>query len=396
MNSTPQRALAIDVMRGMTVALMITVNMSISDVFSYGPLLHSEWNGLTITDIVFPTFLFVVGAALTFTLEKYQALGEAALLKKTFTRTAIIFLCGYLLGWFPFFEFNEAGQLGLIPVAHTRILGVLHRIALGYCMATLIVHYGKQRGAIVYSVGALLGYWWIMAALGDYTLIGNAALKLDRLVLGDAHLYHGEIYPPMAAVQPVVLPAVLPSLGPHGNPFAFDPEGILGTFPAVVNVLAGYFAMSFVRRKGTNYETIAKLLLAAAAFVVVALCWDLVFPINKKLWTSSYVLCTIGIDLAILGALVYAVDLSGMRRGTYFFEVFGKNTLFIYLLSEVLNSVLWITPVGNITLFEWIYSNAFQGWASDKFGSLIFALIFMLSLWLVGYAMDKKKRYVRI
>ncbi len=371
MNFPHQRSQAIDVLRGMTLALMIVVNMSISETLSYTQLLHAPWNGLTLTDTVFPTFLFVVGTALSFTLERYQRLGDAALLRKVFSRTVLIFLCGYLLYWFPFFEFDASGQLALIPVGRTRILGVLQRIALAYCIATLVLHYGRRPGALAFAVVALVDYWGILAAGGDYTLTGNAALKLDKFLLGDAHLYRGEGIP-------------------------FDPEGLLGTLPATVNVLAGYFAGRFVQQRGANWSTVARLALAGGACVLVALAWDGAFPINKKLWTSSYVVCTVGIDLALLGLLVLVVDLLGVRRGTYFFEVFGRNTLFLYLFSEIVSSILWLSHVGKQETFMWLYATGFQSWAGDRNGSLLFALAFMTFCWLIGYAMDRKKIYIRL
>lgn len=366
-----QRSQAIDVLRGLTLALMIVVNMSMSDTLSYGQLLHSHWDGLTLTDVVFPTFLFVVGTSMSFALGKYQGAGDAAMLKKIFKRSALIFLCGYLLYWFPFFEFNSGGQLVMLPLANTRILGVLQRIALAYCFASLILHYWKQRGALVFSVIALLAYWWLMYRYGDYTLTGNAALKLDKMLLGEAHMYRGE-------------------------GLAFDPEGLLGTLPAIVNVLAGYFAGRFVQTKGASFEAIAKLMMAGALCILIALCWSSVFPINKKLWTSSYVLCTIGIDLFALSLLIYVIDLLALRRWAYFFEVFGKNTLFIYLLAETTMSAFWIAHVGTQSLMEWLYTAGFQWWAGDKNGSFLFAMVFMLSCWLIAYAMDQKKIYIKL
>ena len=371
MSDLANRSQAIDVMRGLTLALMIVVNMSISDTLSYAPLLHAVWHGLTLTDLVFPTFMFVVGCAMSFTLEKYQRMGNAALLKKIFTRTALIFLCGYLLYWFPFFEFDKTGHLSLLPLENTRIFGVLQRIALGYGFASLILHFWKRQGAILFSLFALFGYWWIMYACGDYTLTGNAEIRLDKFVLGDSHLYHGE-------------------------GIAFDPEGILSTLPAIVNVLAGYFAGSFVQNKGRNFETIAKLMMVGAVCLVIALSWSSVFPFNKKLWTSSYVLCVVGIDLFVLSMLIYLIDILAFKKWTYFFEVFGKNTLFIYLLSEVVSNIFWLAHVGNQSAFEWIYASGFQWWAGDKNGSLLFALVFMLFCWSAGYLLDKKKIYIKL
>jgi len=366
-----QRFLAIDVLRGLTLALMIVVNLQNGEDKSYAQLVHAAWDGLTLTDLVFPTFMFVVGTTLSFTLEKYELLGEAAVLRKVLTRTALIFLCGYLLYWFPFFGFDTTGHVVPAPISETRILGVLQRIALGYGIAALIVHYGRRAGAIGFGLGALLGYWWVMYAFGDYSLAGNAAIKLDKLVLGEAHMYHGE-------------------------GVAFDPEGILSTLPAIVNVLAGYLAGSFVRDHGTSGRTLARLLLVGTGCVLLALWWNTVFPINKKLWTSSYVLCTVGIDLGVLAILAYLIPQAQSRSWTYFFEVFGRNTLLIYLLSEATEKLLRMVPVGPQSVFEWVYTVGFASWAGDKAGSLLCALAYMLCCWAVAYALDRRGVYVRL
>jgi predicted acyltransferase len=210
-----------------------------------------------------------------------------------------------------------------------------------------------------------------MHAFGDYSLGGSAAIKLDKLVLGEAHMYHGE-------------------------GVAFDPEGILSTLPAIVNVLAGYLAGRFIRDHGTNGGTIVRLLLAGVACVVLSLWWNAVFPINKKLWTSSYVLCTVGIDLGVLAAMVYVVPQGHGRRWTYFFEVFGRNTLVIYLLSEVGDKLLHLIRIGQQSLFEWLYAVGFAPWFGDKPGSLLYAVVYMLGCWTVAYAMDRKGIYIRL
>jgi len=371
MNHVANRFQALDVLRGLTIALMIVVNMQVGPGRSYAPLLHASWNGLTPTDLVFPTFMFVVGTALSFTLEKYAALGDAAVLRKIATRTALIFLCGYLLYWFPFFSIDPAGHLILTPFGHTRILGVLQRIAIGYGAAALIVYYAGRAGAIAYSCCALLGYWWLMHAFGDYSLAGSAEIKLDKLLLGEAHMYHGE-------------------------GVAFDPEGILSTLPAVVNVLAGYLAGRFIRDHGTSRFTIIRLLLLGAACVVLSLCWNAVFPINKKLWTSSYVLCTVGIDLGVLAILIYATPQAKERRSAWFFEVFGRNALVIYLLSEVGQTLLNTIQVGQQSLYGWLYAVGFASWAGDKPGSLLYAVAYMLGCWAVAWAMDRKGIYIKL
>jgi predicted acyltransferase len=365
------RSQAIDVLRGLTVALMIVVNMSIGEGKSYAPLLHAVWHGLTLTDLVFPTFLFVVGTALSYTLERYAAAGTQAFVAKVLKRAALIFLCGFLMYWFPFFGVDAGGHIGLLPLAKARIPGVLQRIALGYGAAALILHFLGRRGAIAFAAAALLGYWLLLAAFGDYTLTGNAVLALDRLLLGEAHLYGGEGIP-------------------------FDPEGVLSTLPAIVNVIAGYFAGRLVRDRGANWETVGRLLLAAVPCVVVGLAWSGLLPLNKKLWTSSYVLVTIGIDLAVLGSLVWLLDMRRLRGWTPFFEAFGRNTLFVYLLSEIGGTLLNLAHVGHQTLFEWLYLEAFASWAGLKPGSLLYSIAFMLCCWLVAYAMDRRRIYVRL
>lgn len=364
------RLRALDVMRGLTLALMIVVNMSISAELSYAPLLHAVWHGLTLTDLVFPTFLFVVGGAMAFTLDRYQAAGTPALAGKVATRTMLIFLCGFLLSWFPFVRIDAAG-ITPIALADTRILGVLQRIALCYALAALLIHVAGERGAGAIAVLALLLNWWIFAVGGDDTLAGSAALRIDLWALGAQHLYRGEGVP-------------------------FDPEGLLGTLPATANVLAGYLAGRLVRRLGAGYELVARLCLAAAAALAVALAWSLVLPFNKKLWTSSYALVAIGVDLAVLGVLVFLVDLRHSERLTRFFSVFGRNTLAIYLFAELLMSVMWLLPVGDQPLFMWLYQQGFQGWAGDKPGSLLFALAFMLGCWLLGYTLDKRGIHIRV
>jgi predicted acyltransferase len=368
------RSEAIDVMRGMTVALMIVVNMSISDKYSYAPLLHAVWHGLTLTDIVFPTFMFVVGCAMSFSLDKLRAQGDAAVLKKAFRRAALIFLCGYLLYWYPFLMFDASGSLVLRPLETTRIPGVLQRVALGYLVAVLVLQGFGRRGVLVLCALALLAYWGLLSAYGDLTLQGNAVLCLDRFVLGEAHLYGGEGMP-------------------------FDPEGILSTLPAVVNVLAGVLAGRFVREKGASFETIAQLMLAGAACIVAALCWSAWLPFNKKLWTSSYVLVTTGIDLMLLAALVDAVDRRGLRGAwTRFFGDFGRNTLFIYLFSEVIMATMGLVHIGEMNLFDWLYFNVFRGGfgIGDKPASLVYALSFMLGCWGVAHAMDRRGIYIRL
>ena len=368
----PARQQAIDVMRGLTLALMMVVNMSISETQSYAPLVHALWHGLTLTDLVFPSFLFVVGAAMSFTLQRYQAQGTVTFVAKVGRRTALIFLCGYLLYWFPFFTHDSVGHWVFKPWSETRIPGVLQRIALTYGIAACIVHVGGKKAAWIFSVLALLLYWALLAIFGDDTLAGNAVLKFDLWLLGDAHLYKGEGIP-------------------------FDPEGVLSTLPAVVNVLAGWLAGTVLRERGATFETVSRLMLAAMACFVVGLSWDAVLPFNKKLWTSSYVVIGTGVSLAVLAVLVDLVDVRRLGgRWTYFFEVFGRNTLALYLMCELSMVVLWLSEIQGKAAMMWIFETAFQSWAGAKPGSLLFALLFMGAWWCVGWAMDRRKIYIRL
>ena len=367
--SSSQRFQALDVFRGMTICFMIIVNTPGNDM-SFSPLHHAKWNGFTPTDLVFPSFLFAVGNALSFVMSKWDTKTQAEVLTKIFKRTALIFLLGYLMYWFPFFRLDETGHIIAAPISNTRILGVLQRIALCYGIAALMIYYLKPRLSVIMSVVLLFVYWIIMYAFGDYTMEGNAGLKFDLWLMGEKHLYHGE-------------------------GIAFDPEGWLSTMPAIGNVIGGYIAGKFIQQKGKSYEGLAKLLLTGFALFAIAYFWNLSFPINKKLWTSSFVLHTAGLDCMILAAIIYVIDFLHKTKGVYFFEVVGKNPLTIYLLSELLATVLYMIKVGDKNLFEWIYDNIFS-YAGDYFGSLAFSVTYMLVCWSVGYFMDKKKIYIRV
>ncbi|HRH60168.1 MAG TPA: DUF5009 domain-containing protein [Chitinophagaceae bacterium] len=371
--SITQRFTALDVFRGMTVCLMIIVNTPGGDP-TFSPLEHAKWHGFTPTDLVFPSFMFAVGNAMSFVMSKWSGLATSDVLKKIFKRTIIIFLLGYLMYWFPFITKNDAGNIIFAPISHTRIFGVLQRIALGYCFASLMVYFLKPRTVIAISIAILILYWPIMYFFGTQpdplSLQNNAALRLDLWLMGPDHLYHGE-------------------------GMAFDPEGVLSTFPAIVNVVAGYFAGRFIQKQGNTYEGLAKLLLAGFACFIIAYWWNLGFPINKKLWTSSFVLHTVGLDCMILAGIIYWLDFRHKTKGIYFFQVFGRNPLPIYLFSELLVIVLWMVPVGDVQLYQWIYQNIFEP-IGPYFGSLAFAVAYMLLCWAFGYVLDKRKIYIRV
>jgi predicted acyltransferase len=375
MQSTSQRFLALDVFRGMTICLMIIVNTLPDGEHSFAPLLHANWHGFTPTDLVFPSFLFAVGNAMSFVMRKWETQPTGQVLFKIFNRTALIFLLGYLMYWFPFVRPDENGNMAFMPFSHTRVFGVLQRIALAYGLTALLLYFFKLRTTVILSIIILVLYWPVLMYFGDPAdplgLHGNAVLKLDLWLLGPDHLYHGE-------------------------GVAFDPEGLLSTFPAIGNVVAGFWVGSFLQKKGLSFETLTKLMLAGFVLLVITHFWNYAFPINKKLWTSTFVLHTVGIDCMVIAAIVYITDVLHKTKGTYFFQVFGRNPLFIYLLSELLIILIFTFPLSSgESIYRWLYTHVFIH-ATPYVGCLLQAVVYMLLCWTVGWYMDKKKIYVRV
>lgn len=375
MTATTPRFTALDVFRGMTICLMIIVNTPGNYATTYAPLLHANWHGFTPTDLVFPSFLFAVGNAMSFVMRKWGSMKQSQVLAKIFKRTFIIFILGFLMYWYPFVKVDTMNNISSFPFGETRILGVLQRIALCYLAASLMIWYLKPKMTLIISGILLFGYWILLYIFGDVgqelTLTGNATIKLDRWLMGESHMYHGE-------------------------GIAFDPEGWLSTLPAIVNIIGGYFAGLWIQKKGSTYEGIAKLLLAGLALTFIGYLWDMSFPINKKLWTSSFVIFTIGLDCILIAVFMYIIEFFKNKQWTNFFEIFGKNPLFIYLLSEILLiTLLTVHMADGTTLFSWIYYHFFV-YAGAYFGSFLYAVAFMLLCWSVGWWMDKKSIYIRV
>jgi len=378
MDKTQNRFLSLDVFRGMTIVFMIIVNNAGSGAAPFAPLEHAKWFGFTPTDLVFPSFLFAVGNAMSFSMKKFAGLSDGAVFLKIFKRAAIIFLLGYLMYWFPFIT-KDASGYHLAPISGTRIFGVLQRIALCYLFASLIIYFVKSKTAIVViSILLLFGYWFLLLIFGDhsdpYGMLTNAGTYLDKWVMGDAHLYHGE-------------------------GVAFDPEGILSTLPAIVNVICGYYAGKFIQEKGKGYETLAKLMLFGFLLIFIALCWNMTFPIAKKLWSSPFVLLTVGIDMVLISALIYVVEIKLWNpwNWTSFFTTVGKNPLPVYLFSELFVVILFMINVSRgVNFFDWINNVFFQVIAPGAIGSLLFAICYMLVCWLFGKMLDNRKIYIRV
>lgn len=382
-----QRYYSLDVFRGATVAFMILVNNPGSWAHLYSPLEHAKWHGLTPTDLVFPFFLFAVGNAMAFVFPRLEEAGEQAFWKKIITRTLLILAIALFLNWFPFVQWQNdqlvvkgwTWQRQDGEVAGIRILGVLQRIALAYFFASVIIHLGKRRGAIVVGAIILLLYWMLCLTgnpADPYSLEGWFGTNIDKAILGEAHMYHGE-------------------------GVAFDPEGLVSTLPAIVQVIIGFLVGDYIRRKGKDslYQTLTVLFVAAVVMLFASYCWQLTFPVNKKIWTSTFVLVTSGLATLLLCTLVYVIEIKNKRGGwSSFFEAFGKNALFIYALSGIFPKLLSMVRLnGGGTAWGWWYEHVtskFPGRPEN--GSLLFAISFVLLLWLVAAWMNRKKIYVRV
>lgn len=403
---TKQRYYSLDVFRGATVALMIMVNNPGTWGHMFAPLKHAPWHGCTPTDLVFPFFLFAVGNAMSFVIPRLQDAGNAVFWKKVIKRTILIFLIGLGLNWFPFVQWID-GSLqfrewasSLDPNKGVRILGVLQRIAIAYFFASVLAYYFKPRTLIYISTVILFAYWGLCAFLGigdPYSLEGWFGTSIDKDILGVAHMYKGEGIP-------------------------FDPEGLMSALPSIVQVVFGYLVGVFIKKQGqvdwiwtkvpTSTEPHFKLLsgLMVTGFILVVLgwVWSLGFPINKKIWSSSYVLYTTGLGIMTIGGMIWYIEVQGVKNWlTKFFDVFGKNPLFIFVLSGLLPKALGLIRIPNgfkdngepafTSPLTWFYKEVCaQIPGVPEIGSFVYSLIFLAIMWVIVYFMDKRGIYVKV
>jgi predicted acyltransferase len=367
------RSSAVDFFRGLTIALMIIVNTPGTWKNVYEPLRHATWHGCTLTDLVFPSFMFLIGTAMWFSFEKYGKNLTPELTKKILKRTALLFLIGLILNNFPFLWKNWDTW---------RIMGVPQRLALGYCFAAFLCLKLNIRQLIFTAIGLLLTYWGLMKGFAidptnPYSLNGNAVLRLDAWLFGDKHLY-------------------------HGDGIGFDPEGVLSTIPAIVTVILGWLSGQLMNFRKTQPELMVRdLLLFGILCGFLGLAWDLFFPINKKLWTSSYVLYAGGISTIFLAASVYMIDIMKWRNGTGLFFAFGANSLFAYILSEALVMItnnINLNDAGGktISLTGWVYESVFKPFGSGEFSSFLFALSYMALCWLICRFLYVRKIFIKL
>lgn len=363
------RILSIDVFRGLTMAAMILVNNPGNWGHIYPILRHAEWNGCTPTDLIFPFFLFIVGMAVPFALGKRKREGQNKknILLKIVKRTLVIFALGLIFYLFPRFDFS-----------HMRIPGVLQRIALVYFFISIIYMYFSWKGQRNIALVLLLGYWAVMT-LVPVPGVGPANLNPDTNLAAwfDFQLLEGHMWTERS-----------------------DPEGFLSTLPAIATGILGMLAGEWLLRKEDENRKVIGLLMAGAVLTVLGLFWGLVFPINKNLWTSSYVLYTAGIASTLFGIIYWLVDIQKKRAFITPFAAYGANCLAVYMASGLVASMLWNIRIDSlvepIPLYSWIYENLFAAWLSPVNASLGFAVSFIL-LWLIPvYLMYQKKIYIKI
>ncbi len=350
------RLLSLDVFRGLTVAAMILVNNPGTWSAIYAPLKHADWHGWTPTDLIFPFFLFIVGVSITLALGRRaeSSAGKRDLHWKILRRALIIFALGLFLAGFPYFE-----------LATIRIPGVLQRIAVCYLCAALLFLHTSWRTQAAVTVALLIVYWVLMTVVPVPGLGGpsdldskewNLAAYVDRLVFGRHVWSQAKVY---------------------------DPEGILSTTPAVATTLTGVLAGHLLRTSRGAGEKLKWMLTGGAACVALGLGWGMIFPINKALWTSSYVVFTTGAALLLLALCYWLLDVKGFRRWAVPFRIFGLNALAVYFLTGVAARLLGLVKVAGAdgketSLWHYLYTNLFTSWASPVNASLMFAVCFVL------------------
>lgn len=401
MVTTNSRFFSLDVFRGATVALMILVNNPGSWEHIFTPLDHAEWQGCTPTDLVFPFFLFAVGNAMAFVIPRLQQSGNKVFFQKIIKRSVLIFLIGLFLNWCPFFfwdnnqlifkkwAFINSKNLSDVFEDGVRLLGVLQRIAICYFIASIIVYYCKPKIVLIIGILILLVYWLLCFSLGGLTLETFFGTKIDAAVIGKNHMLHADKV--------------------NGKVFHFDYEGLTSSIAAVVQVLFGYLVGWYIIQKGKTYEMLTNLFVCAAILLCIGYWWDMAFPISKKMWSSSYTVYTTGLAIACICVLMYLIEFKNkIGNWTKFFDVFGKNPLFIFVLSGFLPRVAKLIRIDDgmnekgepifLNPFTWFYEHVCKHIiATDlRFGSLLYAIILIFFYWAICYFLDKKKIYIKV
>lgn len=342
----PERMLALDAFRGITIAGMILVNDP-GGPESYWPLEHAKWDGWTPTDLVFPFFVFIVGVAITLAM----AQPKPGVHGKIVRRTLIIFGLGLFLYGYPHFD-----------LATWRIPGVLQRIAVCYLIAALLYLHTSWKTQARIAVGLLLGYWILLSLGTDLSRAGSLASVVDVAVFGK-HTYRT----------------------------VYDPEGLLSTLPAIATALSGVLTGHWLKTERSKWEKACGMFVAGAVCIFLGWAWNNWFPINKALWTSSYVLFTSGLALQFLALCYWLMDIRGYTAWAKPFVVFGSNAIAAYFLSEFVDGNLAL-----LSLKRPIYETCFHSWASPLNASLFFALAYTAFCWVVMWLLYRNRIFIKV
>ncbi|GAA6205106.1 heparan-alpha-glucosaminide N-acetyltransferase domain-containing protein [Thalassotalea sp. SU-HH00458] len=357
-----QRYLALDALRGLTIALMILVNTPGSWEFVYAPLLHASWHGITPTDLVFPFFLFIVGSAMYFAFKKQDYILDIDAGIKIIKRGIIMFLIGLALNAYPFTSSIES----------LRIMGVLQRIGIAYIFAAFIVLTFKRQQMLVLSCLILVAYHFILTLAGDgaYRLEMNIVREFDLFILGAEHMY-------------------------SGFGVAFDPEGLLSTLPSIVSVLFGFEVTRLISQCENKQQSLVKLLQLGVIAIGLGLMLDVFIPINKALWTSAYVIYTTGFACLVLALFVYLIDLKRIEKPMTPLFIYGTNPLFIYVLSWVWVASYGLFHVGEQGLHQYMFAGL-ASFLPEKLASFVFALSHVVLFGWMSKWLYERKIFIKI
>jgi|ETNmetMinimDraft_32_1059908.scaffolds.fasta_scaffold04078_3 predicted acyltransferase len=378
------RLLSLDTFRGMTIAAMILVNTPGSWSHVYAPLKHAEWHGWTPTDLIFPFFLFIVGVAMTFSIQTRIGVDfKSDIYKKVVKRSVILFLLGLLLHFYPFgIPFTSEGwsNFSFSSIIDTfmdiRIMGVLQRIALCYLFTSIMIIHLTHREQFYAAFSLLTFYTCAMLLYGNLTLEDNLARTIDLTIFSPANMY-----------------------SVRGLPF--DPEGLLSTIPAVITTLSGVFVGNLLRGHLSPREKATQLIMWGLAGILLGNGLNILIPINKQLWTPSYVFLTSGWACLILSIFYWLIEIKNIKSWAKPFIVFGSNSIIVFVASGILVTTILKIKIhlndGSITsLYNWIYKYLFVSWAGDLNGSLFFAITWIL-LWLgVLWILYIRKIFIKI
>ncbi|WP_047450195.1 acyltransferase family protein [Alistipes sp. ZOR0009] len=382
-----QRLLSLDVLRGITIAGMLLVNTPGSWSSIYEPLEHAAWNGLTPTDLVFPFFMFIMGISMFISLSKTNLTFSNSLFVKLLKRSALIFIIGMAISWFYFLcqaifdigssiNWTERVTAALLPFDHIRIPGVLQRLAVCSLVGSIVAVIVPSKHWLKLSFVILVLYYLILLLGNGFVLApDNIIIRTDIALFGEAHIYHGEGVP-------------------------FDPEGLISTIPCIAHVLLGAYVGKLLMNSATLAEKMNKLFIFGTICLFVGFLFSYGIPINKKIWTPTYVLATCGLGALLLALLTWIIDVKQQKKWSVFFESFGVNPLFLYVLGGAL-SILFDTISFHyndkvISIKGFIYDSLVGLVGVEKLASLLFALLFIAFCWLIGHQLYKRKIYIKL